>query len=136
MQIPALQPARDTGKQLVHTVRKTLNWNDPLIAAPRDPFAALPQNAFISRLVCEVVTAFTGTTPALSIGTTTANANEIMSGTDTGAATVGVKSTITTGLGRSLTTGGTTYLYAKLAAAGATAGQAIVIIEFVPNTDG
>lgn len=135
MQIPALVPARDSGRQNVHTIRKTVNWNDPLITAPRDPFACLPKGSFISRLVVEIVTAFTGTTPTLTVGTTTANANEVIASGDSACATAGVKPTITTGLGRSLTAAADTYLYVKMTGTGVGAGKAIVIVEFIPDTD-
>lgn len=135
---PITLPARDTGKQVVHTIRKTINFNDANIAAPTDPFACIPKGSFIVRQTVEIVAAFNaGTTNVLTVGTTTANANELVASGDVNEAATGVTQNIATGLGRGLAAAGDINLYAKFAQTGtvATAGQAVYICEYVPNND-
>lgn len=128
-------PARLGQTQQTNYYRVLINFNDPNISTAQK-FGALPQNSFILNTDVEIVTAFNaGTTNVLTIGTST-TANEIVASGDVTAGSTGVTS-VSRGRGRSLTSSGDTTLYAKFTQTGAaaTTGQAIVVIEYVPNND-
>lgn len=115
--------------------RATVNFNDGGIASAIQ-FGTLPQGSSIVDVQVEIVTAFNaGTTNVLTFGTTT-TATEIVNGADVNEAATGVTK-VTRGLGQSLTASGDTPLYAKYTQTGTagTAGQAVVVISFVPNND-
>lgn len=129
-------PARFAGTQQVHYYRVTVNFNDPNISTAQQ-FGTLPAASFIDDVKCEVVTVFNaGTTNVFTLGTTLANANEIVSAADLNEAATGVTG-ITRGQGRSLTATGDTSLYAKYTQTGgaATTGQVICKITYIPNND-
>lgn len=136
--IPQVLAARQYPWQLTHYLRFTVNFNDPLVSAPRDPRGCLPTNAFLTSVQTEVVTAFNAaTTNVLTVGTTTANANEIVSAADVTEGTPGIYAS-TGGIGRSLTASGPTNVYAKYTQTGtaATTGKAIITIQYIPDNDG
>lgn len=136
--IPAQQPARANTTQQTSYFRKTVNFNDPLIANPRDAFGVLPMGSFIVAVIVEIVVVFNAvTTNVLTFGTTQANANEIVNAADLNEGATGVTAVVR-GLGRSLTAAADTPLYAKYTQTGtaATTGQAIITIQFIPNNDG
>lgn len=123
--------ARQDPRQVANTLKKTVNWNDNAsgVAAPFDNY--LPQNAFILRVLVEVVVAFNGTTPSLVVGTVGAAYNNLVAAADVNELVTGVYDA-TRGLGRSLTASGDVLPYALYSngGGGPSAGQAIVVIEF------
>lgn len=140
--------------QIVQYYRFTLNWNDPNISTGQ-VFGALGCNAYILSIDADVTTAFNAaTTNSVSIGVTSASANEIVaggtsSGTNIVAGSTGINHlTTAAGLGV-IVTGNTSDqinngpvpcyvpLYAKYAQTGtaATAGSVTVVIAYVPNND-
>lgn len=136
---PKTFPARQGTTQQTNYIRQTINFNDANVGAPTDPFACIPKGSVISSILVAIVNAFNAaTTNVLTVGTTAANANEIVAAADVAEGTVGVTQNIATGLGPTLAANGDINLYAKYTQTGAvaTAGQAIVIIEYVPNNDG
>jgi hypothetical protein len=71
--------ARQDPRQVVNTLKKTVNFNDPGVAAgiPFDNY--LPQNAFILRVLVEIVVVFNAvTTNVLTVGTVGAAYNNIV----------------------------------------------------------
>lgn len=109
--------------------------------------AALPYNAIVLRVTAVVYTAFnSGTSDALSVGTTSANANEIVASSTSlihaagfGAATVASTSPGAIGGGATQTgDDGGFNLFAKWTSVGTapTAGVADIVIEYIPGTDG
>lgn len=128
-------PKRLIPLQATNTYRLTVNYNDPNISTAQ-AFGAIGQNAFIVNVEVEIVTAFNaGSTNVLTIGTST-SANEIVSSSDVDETTPGV-TRVTRGFGRSLTASADTTLYAKYTQTGtpATTGQAVIVIEYIPNND-
>lgn len=124
--------ARQDPRQVVNTLKKTINYNDANIAAGVAFENYLPQGAFISRVLIEVVTAFNaGTTNVLTVGTVGAAFNNIVSAADVNEAATGIYDA-TRALGRALTAAGNVLPVALFAQTGtaATAGQAIVLIEY------
>jgi hypothetical protein len=124
--------ARQDPRQVSNTLKKTVNWNDAATGVPV-PFANyLPQGAFILNVWIEVVVAFNGTTPTLTVGTNAASYNNIVAAGDaTWTGTVIPAITQGRGLGRSLTAAGDVLPYAVWNATGSpSAGQAIFVIEF------
>lgn len=122
--------------QAVHTYRATVNFGDPSISSGVQ-FGTLPKNASIIGVQVEVITAFNAaTTNVLTFGTTSTNANELVNASDVNEGVTGVTA-VTRGLGQSLTSSGETGLWGKYTQTGtaATAGQAVVIITYVPNND-
>lgn len=124
--------ARQDPRQVVNTLKKTINYNDANIAVGVAFENYLPQGAFISRVLIEVVTAFNaGTTNVLTVGTVGAAFNNIVSAADVNEAATGIYDA-TRALGRALTAAGNVLPVALFAQTGtaATAGQAIVLIEY------
>src|SRR5882724_7459638 len=96
--------ARQDPRQVVNTLKKTVNFNDPAIAAGVAFDNPLPQGAFILRVLVEIVVAFNAvTTNVLTVGTVnTPPYNNIVAAADVNEAVVGVYD-VTRALGRSLT---------------------------------
>lgn len=134
--------ARQTPDQQLSYYRITINWNDQNIGSAQQ-FGALPANAYIFAIDAYVNTAFNaGTTNVITIGTTKANANEIVASGIT-AGTIGHYAlTSAAGLGTAVSMGGTWLntnmpLYAKYAQTGtaATAGSVVIVIAYAANND-
>lgn len=128
--------------------RLVINFSDPSIGTGRH-LGTIPVGSFILSVQADVRAAFNGgTTNVLSVGTTVANANELLAAGDVTPGTTGyVKGT--RGLGMSLTTTpsvmeiqpngtpvdtteGGVGIYAKFTSTGTapTAGQVVVVIEY------
>lgn len=125
---------RQSHAQLVNTIRRQVNWNDANIgAAGGSVFGQLPQGAFITQMYVEIVTAFNGTTPSLTIGTNASADNMVIAG-DVDEATPGVYD-IKRPLGRSFTAADVTNLAAKSTIAGGTQtqGQAEIVVCYEAN---
>lgn len=124
--------ARQDPRQVLNTLKKTVNYNDPGIATGVAFDNPLPQNAFIENVLVEVVVAFNAvTTNVLTVGTVGAAYNNIVAAADVNEAVAGVYQ-VTRGLGRSLTAAGDVLPYAMYTQSGgaATAGQAIIVIFY------
>lgn len=124
--------ARQDPRQVVNTLKKTINFNDAGIASgvPFDNY--LPQNAFIENVLVEVVTVFNaGATNVLTVGTNATAYNNIVAAADINEGATGVTQ-VTRSFGRSLTASGDVLPYAMYAQTGgaATTGQAIVVIFY------
>lgn len=123
-----LNTSRQLHMQLVHYFRKRVNYNDAGISAGV-LFGTLPAGAMLVGNFVRVNTAFNaGTTNALNVGTT-AGGTQIF----TDAATAGARSPAIPNLSFAADTD-LFVAYAQTGAA-ATAGQADIVIEFVPNND-
>lgn len=136
--IPPQVAARVGTTQQTNYIRKVVNFNDALISAPSVPFGRLPRNASIVRVAVEIVALFNAaTTNVLTFGTTTASANELVAAADVNEGALGVTA-VTRGLGVGLTAAAEVNLYAKYTQTGAaaTAGQAIITVEYIPDNDG
>lgn len=124
-------PARDTGYQEVQCMRAAINFNDANVASAIQ-IGTLPQNAFILDVDVDIETAFNAaTTNVLTLGTTAANANEIVAAAD-----VSESGAVDTNVGRargsSLTRAGDVGIWAKFTQTGtaATTGKAHIIITY------
>ena len=130
--------ARQDPRNVVNTMRKTVNFGDAGISSgvligPD----ALPQGAFITNVMVEIVTAFNaGTTNTLTVGTNSTSFNNIVSSADlTGNGTNNLSaqvSQVTRGFGRSLASSADTQVSIKYVQTGtaATTGQAVIVIEY------
>jgi hypothetical protein len=120
--------ARQLHMQQIHYFRKRVNYNDAAIGTGV-VFGTLPAGAMIVTQNVRVSTAFNaGTTNALNVGTT-AGGTQLF----TDAATAGARlPTIA-----SLTFAADSDLFVQYAQTGtaATAGQADIVIGYVPNND-
>lgn len=124
------------------TYRFTINYNDTNISTGQQ-FGALGLLEFIKSIDCHVSTAFNaGTTNNVTLGTTSANANEIMASSGANASitpgSTGIYHvTSAAGLGIAVTSAAAVNLYAKYAQTGtaATAGAVTCVLEIVPNND-
>lgn len=124
--------ARQDPRQVVNTLKKTVNFNDGAIAVGNGFDNPLPQGAFISRVLVEIVVAFNAvTTNVLTVGTVGATFNNIVAAADVNEAVVGVYD-VTRALGRSLTAAADVLPVAQYTQTGtaATTGQAIILIEY------
>lgn len=121
---PGGQP-RQQHTQVINTLRFTQNWNDPAGKLR----GRLPQGAFITSVHMQIVTAFDGTAPDVTIGTA-AGGTQIAAAADVDATATGVTA-ITRALGRSLAASGDIDIYSTNIATGApTAGVADVVIQY------
>lgn len=131
---PPTLPARVHTTQQVHYHRFAVNFNDVNISAPTNPSGRLPLGAIIHDISVDIETAFNaGTTNVLTIGTTTASANEIVAAADVNEGATGY-TRVSTGLGGSLCRSAEQNIYAKYTQSGtaATAGKAHVCIQYTP----
>lgn len=110
---------------------------------------ALPYNAYVIRATQQIITNFNSqTTDTIALGVSSANANELVAAQSvhTGAGNQSSLTVASAGSGIQVTgngvaqtgTDGGVDLYVKYAQTGTapTAGQAIIILEFIPPNDG
>lgn len=125
------------GLQVVHTLRKTVNFNDTGIGTADTvllgvvPAGARPLPAFVG-----INTAFNaGTTNVLTVGSNAGSDNNIVAAGDVDETATGVTQVFT---GLSVTFAADTSIYIRYTQTGgaATTGQATIILPFVPNNDG
>jgi hypothetical protein len=124
--------ARQDPRQVLNTLKKTFNWNDPGIATGIAFDNYLPQNAFIENVLTEIVVAFNaGSTNQVSVGTVGPAYTNIVAVADNTPGTPAVYPS-TVGRGRSLTASGDVLPYVKYAQTGtpATTGQGICVIFY------
>lgn len=130
-------PQRQLTEQAVNYYRVTINWNDQNIGLGQQ-FGALAANTYIYAIDAYVRVAFNaGSTNTITLGTTKANANEIVASGIT-AGTPGVYHlTSAAGLGLAVTSGTAINLWAKYAQTGSAAGMGAVdiVIAYMPNND-
>lgn len=127
-----LPPNRQDPRQVVNTLRKTVNYNDAGISTGNAFDNSLPQNAFILQTAIEVVTTFNGgTTNVITVGTNSASYNNIVNSADVNETVAGV-TFVTRGAGRGLTSAADVTPFAIYTQTGtaATQGQAVIIITF------
>lgn len=136
---PAFPPARKDPRQVTNVLKRTLNYNDADAALAS--FAnSLPQGAFITNVMVEIVTAFNaGTTNPITVGTNSTSYNNLMASTDITSGTAGVYThvasgspAVITGRGRAFAASGDTAVFATYIPTGtaATQGQAVIVIEY------
>lgn len=125
-------PVRRDSRQLVNSLKKTVNFNDAGIATGVAFDNSLPQGSFITQVLCEIVTVFNAaTTNVLTVGTVAAAYNNIIAAGDVNEGATGVTA-VATGLGRSLTAAGDVTPFAMYTQTGAaaTTGQAVIVILY------
>lgn len=124
--------ARQDPRQVVNTLKKTINWNDAGIATGLQFDNSIPAGAFILSTDVEIVTTFNaGTTNVITIGTNSASYNNIVNSTDLNEAVTGV-TRVFRGSGRGLTAAADVIPNATYTQTGtsATQGQAVIVITF------
>jgi hypothetical protein len=123
---------RQDPRQVTNTLRKTVNFNDPGITTGVAFDASLPKGAFITQVLCEIVTTFNaGTTNVLTVGTNATNYNNIIAAADVNEGATGVTS-VATGLGRSIASPAdvTPFVMYTQTGTAATQGQAVITITY------
>lgn len=128
---------RATQFQLVHYLRKLVNWNDTGIATGVK-MGTLPSGAIVIGTDVSVVTAFNAvTTNVLSAGSA-ATLTELAASATVAAGTAGLKQNIAPNaspyIGPIATDLDVFVAYTQTGTA-ATAGQAVIIVKFVLNND-
>ncbi len=130
--------ARQFDWQATHYLRKQINWNDANIGtADKVKVGMLPKLAAIVGVWVEIVTPFNaGGSNAVTVGSNAGNDNNVVAAGDVAAGAAGMTQ-VTRGYGRGIANAADTTLYALYAQSGAAAtqGQAIIIVEYVPNND-
>lgn len=124
--------ARQDPRQVVNTLKKTVNFNDAGVAAGVAFDNYLPQNAFIENVLVEITAVFNATTTnVLTVGTNGPSYNNIVAAGDLNEAALGVTQVLR-GWGRSLTAAGDVLPYAMYTQTGtaATTGQAVIVIFY------
>lgn len=129
--------ARQDPRNVTNTLKLTVNFGDTGISTGIAMANFLPQGAFITNVMVEIVTAFNAaTTNTLTVGTNSTAYNNLMSSADgagNGSASLGTQVIVPTrGFGRSITAAADIQPFVKYAQTGtaATTGQAIVVIEY------
>lgn len=122
-------PATITHLPCVHYLRKTVNYNDTGISSGV-LIGTLPAGAQITDIVVNVETAFTGTSPTLTVGTNATSYDNIAGSADINEASA-TGQRVTTGL--SLKFAADTDVYAKYTVTSGTAGKAHIVIAYVGN---
>jgi hypothetical protein len=125
----SLPAARQDPRQVANTLKKTVNYSDAGIADGIAFDNALPASAVILDVLVEIITAFNGTSPVLTVGTVSTAYNNLVAAADVDETAVGV-TRVTRGLGQSLTAAGDVVPYVKAALTSATAGQAQITIVY------
>lgn len=131
-----IPPPRQDPRQVVNSLKRTLNFNDVDIAkAAFDN--SLPQGAFVIHVMCEIVTAFNaGTTNPITVGTNgPATYNNMLASGDITGATPGVYWIVASGtakLGRAFAAAGDVAVFATYIPTGtaATTGQAVIVVVY------
>ena len=124
--------ARQDPRQVTNTLKKIVNYNDVGIGAGVAFANYLPQGAFLTAVLCEIVTAFNaGTTNPLTVGTNSPTFNNIIAAADNTPGTPGVYAA-TRALGRSIANAGDVLPVAMYVPTGTapTTGQAVIVIEY------
>ena len=126
-------PARQDPRQVLNTLKKTINWNDAGVTnagvqSNVNFDNSLPRGAFITNVLVEIVTAFDGGA-ALTVGTVAAGYNNIVAAADVAEGVAGVYQA-TRAYGRSLASAADITPVVTITQNGATAGQAIILITY------
>lgn len=127
-----LPPSRNDPRQVVNTLKKTVNWNDLGIGSGVAFDNSLPEGAFITGVWVEIVTPFNAvTTNVLTVGTNAATYNNLVAAADINEAVAGV-TWVSRGLGQSIALAAAITPYAMYTQTGgaATAGQAVILITY------
>jgi hypothetical protein len=128
---PIFPPVRRDARQVVNTLKRTLNFNDSDIA--KFSFAnSLPQGAFIISVQAYVVTAFNaGTTNPITVGTNSATFNNLFLSGDINPLTPGFY-TNARGLGEVATAAADVAVFGTYVPTGTapTAGQVVIVITY------
>jgi len=128
--------ARQFDWQAEHYLRKTINYNDSGIGTVDTvKVDILPANAFISRVLVRVGTAFNAaTTNVLTVGTNAGSDNNLVAANDVDESTTNTTD-VTRGVGLSITADTTVYVRYTQTGTAASAGVATIIVFYVPNND-
>ena len=129
--------ARQLPYQVVHTLRIKVNYNDAGIASGVGK-QWLPKGAIVTSTSVHVATAFNaGTTNVLTVGTNASAYNNIVAGADVDETAVAITNAIKpTGAALGpLAADARVFVTFTQTGTAATAGSAIVLIHYVPDTD-
>lgn len=129
--------ARDYGVQLVHYLRKVVNYNDTNIAtADKVKVGRLPAGAFITNALVRVDTVFNAaSTNVLTVGTNSGSDNNIVASGDVNEASAQTF-VCTTGNGLSITADTDVFALYTQTGTAATTGKATIVIAYALNNDG
>lgn len=130
-------PARQMHYQLVHFLRKRVNFNDAGISTGVI-LGTLPAGAQITKVSANVITAFNaGTTNVLTVGTVGTAYNNLAAAGDIDETSATYQEGVAATYG-SVEFAVDTDVYIKYVQTGtaATTGQADVFLTYIPNTDG
>lgn len=134
---PVSPQSRRNPRQVVNTLKKTVNFNDAGISTGINFDESLPAGAFITGVIVDVVTAFNAaTTNTLTVGTNSTSFNNLVASADlpgNGSSSLSTgASSATRGLGRSIAATVEKAVTVKYAQTGtpATTGQAVVVITY------
>lgn len=126
-------PTRQDPRQVINTLKRTLNYNDADIAAAKFD-NSLPLGSFVTQAQCEIQTAFNaGATNPITVGTNATTYNNILASGDITAATPAVyqiSAASTAKLGRAFAAAADVGLFATYAPTGAaaTTGKAVIVV--------
>lgn len=137
--LPATFPARNSGEQNTHFFRKRVQFADIAALTAGLKIGRLPSKAFITGV--EFYTTATpfnsATTDTISVGTTAATGTEICAATTVHTASTYARVASPAGAGLAVTGSGEVDVFLKYAQSGAvaTAGDATVVIHYIPDND-
>lgn len=127
-----LPPDRRDPRQVLNTLKKTVNFNDAGISSGLAFANSLPLGAFITGTWVAIVTAFNAvTTNVLTVGTNSTTYNNLVAAADVDEATIATTQVLR-GIGPTIAASAAITPYVKYTQTGtaATAGQAVVLITY------
>lgn len=134
---PSIPQARRNPRQVLNTLKKTVNFGDTGIATGIAFDEALPMGAFITGVFVDVVTAFNAAgVNTLTVGTNSTSYNNLVASADlsgNGTASIAAVATqVLRGIGRSIAAAAEKVPYVKYTqtSTAATTGQAVVVITY------
>lgn len=128
---------REDPRQVVNTIKKTVNYNDVGISTGVAFENSIPAGAQITAVIVDIVTAFNAaTTNVLTVGTNSSSYNDLVAAGDVNEGTTGA-TRVDRGLGGSIMRSADKTPYAMYTQSGtaATAGQAIITITYTNSQD-
>lgn len=134
---PSIPQSRRNPRQVVNTLKKTVNFGDTGIATGVAFDEALPMGAYITGVFVDVVTAFNAAgVNTLTVGTNSTSYNNMVASADlsgNGTASItAVATQVLRGIGRSIAAAAEKVPFVKYTqtSTAATTGQAVIVITY------
>lgn len=123
-----LPPARQDPRQVINSLKKTVNWNDANVGTGIAFDNSIPFGGFVTGVFVSIVTAFDAGSSFL-VGTVGAGYNNMIAAGDVDETVIGTTGPIMRGAGASLAAAADVTPYVMVTGT-LTVGQAVILITF------